>query len=217
MMTNCANSSKVEHFPLEKAGAGVARFSSWTRSSRTQRSQFTAHLIGWAGFGRAGFDRIRHSRSQEKAALYQSFASSKRPGRARRTSLPWSLRITTRVSTWLDGWVGQNYSKDNMRCPREFMYFFGMRYYFPKNDADFKQHSIVNGGACVARRLVLDPREPPLVKKDGIVDLEYAPLLVVVEPEKKPGHGAKAISLDLPAEEDGTGRSAYCPKATISR
>ena len=78
-------------------------------------------------------------------------------------------------------------------------------------------HSIVNGGACVARRLVLDPREPPLVKKDGVVDLEYAPLLVVVEPEKKPGHGANAISLDLPAEEDGTGRSAYCPKAIISR
>jgi hypothetical protein len=109
------------------------------------------------------------------------------------------------VSTWLDGWVGQNYSKDNMRCPREFLYFAGMRYYFPKNDADFKQHSIVNGGACVGRRLVLDPREPPLVKQDGIVDLEYAPLLVVVEPEKKPGHGAKAISLDLPAEEDGGG------------
>ena len=48
-------------------------------------------------------------------------------------------------------------------------------------------------------------------------DLEYAPLLVVVEPEKKPVHGANAISLDLPAEEDGTGRSAYCPKAIISR
>jgi hypothetical protein len=139
----------------------------------------------------------RH-RSQEKAALYQSFASSKRPGRARRTSLPWSLRITTRVSTWLDGWVGQNYSKDNMRCPREFMYFFGMRYYFPKNDADFKQHSIVNGGACVARRLVLDPREPPLVKKDGIVDLEYAPC---------PGFFSGST----------TTSSAYCPKATISR
>ena len=87
-MTNCANSSKVEHFPLEKAGAGVARFSSWTRSSRTQRSQFTAHLIGWAGFGRAGFDRIRHSRSQEKAALNPSGALLYR----------WSLRNTTRSS-----------------------------------------------------------------------------------------------------------------------
>ena len=70
-----------------------------------------------------------------------------------------------RVSTRLDAWVGKN-SKD-MRCPCEFLYFRGMRCYFPKNDADFKQHSIVSGGACIARRLVLDPREPALVNKGG--------------------------------------------------